>query len=118
MSTHKNEFLKRHNITKPSLSIREIAQISNVSYKDLQEIYNRGIGAYKTNPTSVRLKGTYKKNVKAPLSKKLSKEQWGLARVYAFVNKLDRIRDGKQKTMNQDCDIGRKYYKNFKCNVK
>jgi hypothetical protein len=49
-------------------------------------VYDRGIGAYKTQPKSVRLKGSFVKNVDAPLSKKLSKEQWATARVYSFIN--------------------------------
>jgi len=57
-----------------------------VSHKTLQEVYNRGIGAYKTNPTSVRMKGTFKKGVAAPMSMKLSKEQWAMARVYSFLD--------------------------------
>jgi hypothetical protein len=32
------------------------------------------------------MKGTFKKNVKAPYSKKLSKEQWAMARVYSFLD--------------------------------
>ena len=55
--------------------------------KTLQEVYNRGIGAYKTNPRSVRMKGSFKKGVNAPMSKKLSKEQWAMARVYSFIDK-------------------------------
>jgi hypothetical protein len=49
-------------------------------------VYNRGIGAYKTQPASVRMKGTFKKNVDAPMSQKLSKEQWAYARVYSYLN--------------------------------
>ena len=49
-------------------------------------MYNRGIGAYNTNPESVRMKGTFKKGVSAPMSMKLSKEQWAMARVYSFLN--------------------------------
>jgi len=118
MATHKKEFFKRHNIKEESLGLGEISKISGVSFADLKEVYNRGIGAHKTNPQSVRMKGTFKKNVKAPMSMKLSKEQWGTARVYGFVNKLDRIKEGKQKRLNQDCDIGRKYYKSLKCDIK
>ena len=67
-------------------SIAELSIISGFSRKTLQEVYNRGIGAYNTNPESVRLKGSFKKNVAAPMSQKLSKEQWAMARVYSFLN--------------------------------
>jgi hypothetical protein len=118
MATHKKQFFKRHNVKEDSLSLKEISKISGVSLADLKEVYNRGIGAYKTNPQSVRMKGTFKKNVKAPMNMKLSKEQWGMARCYAFVNKLDRIKEGKQSRINQDCSIAKKYYKSVKCDVK
>jgi hypothetical protein len=33
------------------------------------------------------MKGTFEKGVKAPMSQKLSKEQWAMARVYSFLDK-------------------------------
>ena len=85
--THRENFFRSHNLSpsfKPSLT--KVAKISGVPIKILQEVYNRGIGAYKTQPTSVRLKGSYVKNVNAPMKKKLSKEQWAWARVYSFLD--------------------------------
>jgi hypothetical protein len=35
---------------------------------------------------SVRMKGTFEKGVSAPMSLKLSKEQWAMARVYSFLD--------------------------------
>jgi hypothetical protein len=32
------------------------------------------------------MKGTFKKGVNAPMSQKLSKEQWAIARVYSFID--------------------------------
>jgi len=116
MSTHKKQFFKRHGIKETSLSKAQIADIGNISLTDANIIYDRGAAAHKTNPQSVRLKGTFKKDPSAPISKKLSAEQWAYARLYAFVNKLDRIKEGKQIRINQDCDIARKYYKKVKCN--
>jgi len=84
--TRREDFFKAHNLS-PSLkpSLKELSKISGVPLKTLQEVYNRGIGAYKTQPQSVRLKGSYMKNVDAPMEKKLSKEQWAWARVYSFL---------------------------------
>jgi hypothetical protein len=67
-------------------AIRELSKISSVPLSILTEVYKRGIGAYNTNFKSVRLKGSYVKNVDAPPSKKLSKEQWAIARVYSFID--------------------------------
>lgn len=85
-ATHRTRFLKKMGLPDKSYSIEELAKISGIPKATLQEVYNRGIGAYKTNPTSVRMKGTFKKNVDAPMSQKLSKEQWAMARLYSFLN--------------------------------
>jgi hypothetical protein len=84
--THRQKYIKKMGIDDKPYSIAELSIISGFSRKTLQEVYNRGIGAYNTNPESVRLKGSFKKNVAAPMSQKLSKEQWAMARVYSFLN--------------------------------
>ena len=84
--THRENVLKKYKLKDEGYSIPELAKITGIPTKTLREVYNRGIGAYKTNPTSVRMKGSFKKNVEAPLSKKLSKEQWAMARVYSFID--------------------------------
>ena len=101
--TNKQEWNKRHGFEPNASHPRsEIAQISKIPRSVLDEVYARGVGAHTTNPGSVRLKKTYKKDTKAPISKKLSKEQWGMARVYSFVNKLEGPR-----TLNHDQDLAR-----------
>ena len=75
-----------HNLEDKPYSLPELAKISHFSKPTLQEVYNRGIGAYKTQPSSVRMLGTYKKGVNAPMSMKLSKQQWAMARVYSFLD--------------------------------
>lgn len=67
-------------------SIPELSHLFGYSEDVLQEVYNRGIGAYKTNPTSVRMRGSFKKGIKAPMRFKLSKEQWAKARVWSFLD--------------------------------
>lgn len=52
----------------------DIVRLTGIPKKILDEVYDRGVGAYKTNPKSVR------PNVKSP-------EQWAMARVYSFVMK-------------------------------
>jgi hypothetical protein len=67
-------------------SIPELSEIFGYSEDVLQQVYNRGIGAHRTSPLSVRMKGSFKKGVKAPMSMKLSKEQWARARVWSFLD--------------------------------
>jgi hypothetical protein len=97
-NTHRLRFFRKHRLPEHGYSLGELSKVSKVSRPILQQVYDRGIGAYKTNPTSVRMKGTFRKGVKAPYSKKLSKEQWAMARVYSFL-------DGNPK---HDTDLRRK----------
>jgi hypothetical protein len=71
--TYKNKYNTKYGYDKnESHSLEDIARDTKISMKGLQQIYDKGIGAYKTNPQSVR------PNVK-------SKEQWAMARVYSAV---------------------------------
>jgi len=85
-STHRLKFLKKHKLEDKSYSLEELSKISKIPIETIKEVYNRGIGAYKTNPRSVRMKGTFEKGVDAPMGLKLSKEQWAYARVYSYLN--------------------------------
>lgn len=101
MPTNKQEWNRRHNFpVNESHSRAEIARVSKVSKSTLDKVYDRGVGAHKTNPGSVRVKGSFKKDATAPISKKLSKQQWGQARVYSFVNKIEGA-----KRLNHDRDL-------------
>lgn len=85
VQTHKKAFLKHFNLPeKTMLSIEDISNITNIPIEALQIIWNRAIGAWKTNPQSVRLT-TGEKDPSAPRSHKMSKERWAAARVYSFV---------------------------------
>lgn len=71
--TYKNRFNKKYGFQKDeSHSLKDIAKITGYTLKGLQTIFDKGIGAYKTNPQSVR------PQVKSP-------EQWAYARVYSAV---------------------------------
>ena len=104
--TNRVQFLRKNKLpSNTSLSIDEIAKVSGIPVKALQEVYNRGTGAYKSNFSSVRLldfsKNPNTKNF-GP-SQRLSVEQWSTARVYAFVNKSKKVFFGS------DNDIAEKY---------
>jgi len=73
MLTYKQKFNKKYGFpADTSHSISEIAKITKYKKAGLDVIYNKGVGAYKTNPASVR------PSVKSP-------EQWAMARVYSAV---------------------------------
>ena len=84
--THRQSFLKKYKLEDKSYSLDQLSKISGVSLHTLNQVYKRGIGAYNTQPSSVRMKGTYKKGVDAPMSMKLSPQQWSFARVYSFLD--------------------------------
>lgn len=83
--TYRQKFLAHYSVPDEPYGLDEISEITNIPQHILQEVYNRGVGAHKTSPKSVRLQTSFVKNVDAPMSAKLSKEQWGMARVYSFV---------------------------------
>ena len=87
MKTHRERVLERYGMEDRGYSIPELSKLFGYSEDVLQQVYNRGIGAYKTSPLSVRMKGSFKKGVKAPMSMKLSKEQWARARIWSFLDK-------------------------------
>lgn len=71
--TYKNKFNMKYGFNRDEThSLAEIAKLTGYKLSGLQVIYNKGIGAYKTNPSSVR-----------PMVK--SKERWAYARVYSAV---------------------------------
>jgi hypothetical protein len=106
MVTFRQKFLKKYKLENKSYSINEISKITGFKKNILQQIYNRGIGAYKTNIKSVRLKNTFKKDPKAPKSARLSKEQWAYARLYGFV--MDNPKQVKKNAPDYDLWIKRK----------
>lgn len=69
----------------------------------LLEVYRRGIGAWHTNPQSVRLKSG-KKNYSASRAGKMGPEQWAQARVNAFIEGRPTVYTGA------DDYIRRKYH--------
>ena len=68
-----------------SHSLKEISKDTKVSMKGLQKIYDKGVGARKTNPQSVRSVSDGKKRGGKSLKGKMSAEQWAMARVYSSV---------------------------------
>ena len=105
--SYKDKYNTKYGYSKgESHDLEEISKDTGVSIKGLQQIYNKGIGAYKTNPSSVR------PNVN-------SKEQWAMARVYSSVmgGKASKIDSNELKMERggilQDKNSIRKYAENL-----
>ena len=75
VKTFKQKFNEKYGFPKDkSHSIAEIARLSGIKYKNALKIVEKGRGAYKSNPQSVRPQVT-------------SATQWGIARLYASISK-------------------------------
>jgi hypothetical protein len=85
MSTWKEKYNKKHGFAADAAhSLEDIAKTTGIKKSILQQVYNRGTGAWKSNIASVRLKSG-RKDAGAPRSAKMGKEQWSMARLYSFV---------------------------------
>ena len=73
--TNKQKFNKKYKQPLNTANGKDdIVRLTGIPKKILDEVYDRGVGAFKTNRSAVR------PSVKSP-------EQWAMARVYAFVMK-------------------------------
>jgi hypothetical protein len=61
----------------------DIVRLTGIPKRILDVVYDRGLAAHKNNPQSVR----NVKGVKGGGGKKMSAQQWSMARIYAFVMK-------------------------------
>ena len=75
VTTNKNKFNKRFKQPlQQSNSKSDIVKLTGIPLRIVNDVFKRGVGAYKNNRASVR------PSVKSP-------EQWAYARVYSFVMK-------------------------------
>jgi hypothetical protein len=73
MATYKQKFNRKYGFDKNEPhSIAEVSKITGYKKSGLDTIFRKGVGAFKTNPESVR------PSVKSP-------EQWAMARIYSAV---------------------------------
>ena len=88
MPTNKQKFNAKYKFPKDAgHSKAEISRLTGIPRSILDDVFDRGVGARKTNPQSVRSASTGKKVGGKSLKGKMSAEQWGMGRVYSFVMK-------------------------------
>lgn len=78
--------------------------MAGMPYATLLNVYRRGIGAWKTNPESVRLR-TGEKNYSASRAGKMGKEQWAMARVNAFIEKRPSVYRGADDDLRRKAGL-------------
>ena len=86
MPTNKERFNKKYGF-KPDQghSLPTIARLTGIPLSNIKKIYQKGLGAHKSNPQSVRRKSDGKKVGGKSLKGKMSAAQWAQARVYSAV---------------------------------
>jgi hypothetical protein len=105
--TNKQKFNKKYGFPKDEgHSKAEIAKLTGISKSILDKVYDRGAGARKTNPESVRSLDGKKRGGKS-LKGKMTAEQWAFGRIYSFVM------GGKTRT-TADKDLWEQHLKNKK----
>jgi hypothetical protein len=67
----------------PDRKIPTLAKYFGIKKSLIQDVFNRGVGAYKTNPSSVREGVT-------------SEEMWAKARVYKYILNVLKARRGEE----------------------
>ena len=77
------EFDKKYSNKIPDRKIPTLAKYFKIKKSLIQDAFNRGVGAFKNNPSSVRA------GVK-------SEEQWAMARTYKFILNVIKRREGKK----------------------
>jgi len=74
MPTYKQQYNKKYGFKlSEGHTLKEISDKTGYTLQGLKTIYKKGMGAFNTNPQSVR------KHIKTP-------EAWGMSRVYASIN--------------------------------
>ena len=90
MTTNKEKFNIKYGFNKDEgHSKSEISRITGIPISILNQVYDRGVGARKSNPESVRSATTGKKVGGRSLKGKMSANAWAMAHrgVYSFVMK-------------------------------
>jgi len=106
MPTNKQKFNAKYKFPRDAPhSKAEISRLTGIPRSILDDVFDRGVGARKSNPESVRSASTGKKVGGRSLKGKMSAEQWGMARIYSFIMK------GKGTWGRADKDLAEKVKK-------
>lgn len=86
--TNKDKYNAKYKFKKDtSHSKADISKTTGIPKRILDEVYDRGVGARKSNPESVRSASSGKKVGGKSLRGKMSANAWGFGRIYSFVMK-------------------------------
>ena len=84
MVTNKQKFNMKYKQPKNQAnSKKDMSTLTGIPIKILDEVYDRGLAAHKSNPQSVRSVSGKKIGGKS-LKGKMSAQQWAISRLYSF----------------------------------
>ena len=96
VKTNKQKFNEKYNQPKnQSNSKKDISKLTGIPMSILDEVYDRGLGAHRSNPESVRSISGKKVGGKS-LKGKMTAPQWAMARVKKLISR------GRSGTFDRD----------------
>lgn len=88
MATNKEKYNKKYGFPRGTAhSKKDISKKTGIPVRILDEVFDRGVGARKSNPQSVRRASDGKKVGGSSLKGKMSANAWGFGRIYSFIMK-------------------------------
>lgn len=101
--TNKDRYNTKYGFPKgTSHSKRDISKTTGIPMSILNQVYDRGLGARRSNPSSVRRVSDGKKTGTNTLKGKYSGPAWGQSRIFSFVMKQ------KGTWSGSDADLAKK----------
>ena len=98
--TNKNRFNSKYGFPKDKgHSKSEISRLTGIPISILNKVYDRGVGARKSQPSSVRRASDGKKVGGQSLKGKMSGNAWGFGRIYSFIMKQKGTWSGADKDL-------------------
>ena len=86
--TNKDRYNSKYGFPKgTSHSKRDISKTTGIPMSILNQVYDRGLAARRSNPTSVRRVSDGKKTGTNTLKGKMSGNMWAFGRIFSFVMK-------------------------------
>tara|TARA_R110000787_G_scaffold46309_2_gene112465 strand:+ start:1108 stop:1452 length:345 start_codon:yes stop_codon:yes gene_type:complete len=100
MLTNKNKFNIKYGFKRDEPhSKAELVKITGVPKRILDAVYDRGLGARRSNPESVRSVSDGKKRGGKSLQGKMSGNAWAMGRIYSFLTKQKGTWSGADKDL-------------------
>jgi len=100
MPTNKQKFNAKYKFPRDAPhSKAEISRLTGIPRSILDDVFDRAVGARRSNPQSVRSATTGKKVGGRSLKGKMSANAWGMGRIYSFITKQKGTWGGADKDL-------------------